>query len=184
MVGAVGRAAAALDTSTANHPTQFVLTGLTVNSPTVSRCRRWNALVAVTARRHNSLMHTQRSVGALTLMSAALTLIGCSDGPPIVLRTQAVTSTPSSSTGDASDASECADLHAQIRAYSEQRREAPATSTSNVIVQAQQGKDDKHIDDLQQQLDDLNCPAETGGPGRTAPLPPAPGGPTPNSTAP
>lgn len=116
------------------------------------------------------------------ILAAAVALIiaGCSDGPPVLRGSRSNNVSAIRAGGEGSD-SECADLRAQIRANMEDRREAPTTSTSPVIVQAAQGKADQRIDDLQQRLDELDCPAEVrNDPGTRPPPPlqPAPGGPS------
>jgi hypothetical protein len=76
------------------------------------------------------------------------------------------------------NATECANIQADIKNSEETRREAPATSTNPDIVDAAQGKADKRIDDLRQRYDALDCPSDSGsgGPNRLPPLQPAPGG--------
>lgn len=116
---------------------------------------------------------------ARIITAAALlwTLAACSGGP--VLRGSAPPAGPAPADGSDPIASQCAQLRSDIRAYQEDRREAPSTSTSPQIVDAAEGKADHHIDDLRQQLDDLDCPSDSDASSKTrplAPLPPAPGG--------
>ncbi len=88
---------------------------------------------------------------------------------------------PAGSDAD-SRAAECEQLRAQIRSNQQAAREAPTTSTSPIIVAAAEGRADKSIDDTRQRLEDLDCPGEDDLPAkdrRLAPLPPAPGAPTP-----
>jgi hypothetical protein len=88
-----------------------------------------------------------------------------------------------SSGGDAAadKTAQCASIRAQIRSNEESQREAPATSVSANIVESSQARAQKHIDDLQAQYDDLDCPDEsaTDTPSRLPPIQPAPGGNTP-----
>ncbi len=106
----------------------------------------------------------------------ALGVTGCEDiNWPFHRPESRATSSPSDDTGSG-NASECADIRAQIKDNQESRREAPTTSTNQDIVDASAGKADKRIDDLQTRYDALDCPSDTTpGPGRLPPLQPAPG---------
>jgi hypothetical protein len=112
----------------------------------------------------------------LALGLAGLGLAGCEDLNWPFHRAQSTsTSSPGEDNGNG-NASECADIRAQIRDNQESRREAPTTSTDQDIVNASEGKADKRIDDLQTRYDTLDCPSdESPGRGRLPPLQPAPG---------
>jgi hypothetical protein len=85
------------------------------------------------------------------------------------------TSSPGEDNGSG-NASECADIRAQIKDNQESRREAPTTSTNQDIVSASEGKADKRIEDLQTRYEALDCPSdEAPNRGRLPPLQPAPG---------
>ena len=73
---------------------------------------------------------------------------------------------------------QCASIRDQIRSNQESLREAPATSVSSSIVESSEARAQKHIDDLRQQYDDLDCPDDSSSdmPGKVPPLQPAPGG--------
>ena len=124
---------------------------------------------------------------ALTAASIAtvLALVGCSSGSIPVLRSRAGDApavVASSADGSDSNAAECEQLRAQIRSNQQAVREAPTTSTSPIIVAAAEGKADQRIDDARQRLDELDCPSEDQSAGTLrplAPMPPAPGGPSP-----
>jgi hypothetical protein len=88
----------------------------------------------------------------------------------------------SSADGSDPNAAQCEQLRAQIRSNQQAVREAPTTSTSPIIVAAAEAKADKRIDDTRQELDDLDCPSEDSSAGKLrplAPMPPAPGAPSP-----
>jgi hypothetical protein len=114
-----------------------------------------------------------------------VTLVGCSSGSIPVLRSRAgdaPTAVATSADGSDPNAAECEQLRAQIRSNQQAVREAPTTSTSPIIVAAAEGRADQRIDDARQRLDDLDCPSEDQGAGKLrplAPMPPAPGAPSP-----
>ncbi len=115
-------------------------------------------------------------MGTLALLASA-----CSDGP-IVLRSQADRHVQASSSADDPAAARCEQLRDQIRVDRQSAREAPTTSTSPEIVAAAQGKADKRIDDLQDELDSSGCndhrPASASADdSRLPPLQPAPNAP-------
>jgi hypothetical protein len=112
-------------------------------------------------------------------------LVSCSSGSIPVLRSRAgdaPTAVATSAGGGDSNAAECERLRAQIRSNQQAVREAPTTSTSPMIVAAAEGKADQRIDDARQRLDELDCPSEDQSAGKLpplAPMPPAPGAPSP-----
>lgn len=121
--------------------------------------------------------------GSLLALTGALTLLAsaCSDGP-IVLRSQADRHVQVASNADDPTAARCQQLRDQIRVDRQSAREAPTTSTSPEIVAAAQGKADKRIDDLQDELDSSGCNDKQPASGSTddsrlPPLQPAPNAP-------
>lgn len=102
-----------------------------------------------------------------------------------VLRSRAgdaPTAVATSADGGDTNAAECEQLRAQIRSNQQAVREAPTTSTSPMIVAAAEGRADQRIDDARQRLDALDCPSEDQSAGKLrqmAPMPPAPGAPSP-----
>ncbi len=106
-------------------------------------------------------------------------MAGCEDLNWPFHRAQSTsTSSPGEDNGGG-NASECADIRAQIRDNQESRREAPTTSTNQDIVAASEGKADKRIDDLQTRYDALDCPSDSEpNRARLPPLQPAPGAPS------
>ena len=105
-----------------------------------------------------------------------LGITGCEDLNWPFHRAQSTSrSSPGENTGSG-NASECADIRAQIKDNQETRREAPTTSTDREIVDASAGKADKRIGDLQTRYDALDCPSdESPRRNRLPPLQPAPG---------
>jgi len=133
--------------------------------------------VAPSAWHNQRLRHLRTLLPAVAICALlGLVLAGCEDLNWPFHRAQ---STSTSSPGDdnsTGNASECADIRAQIKDNQESRREAPTTSTNQDIVNASEGKADKRIDDLQTRYDALDCPSdESPNRGRLPPLQPAPG---------
>ena len=107
-----------------------------------------------------------------------LALAGCEDfNWPYHRASEPIADKPGD-TGAGDNATECANIQAEIKNSEETRREAPTTSTDPDIVDAAQGKADKRIDDLRQRYDSMDCPnaSASSGPNRLPPLQPAPGG--------
>jgi hypothetical protein len=123
-------------------------------------------------------MRHSRSVlpAIVTCLLLSSALCGCEDLNWPFHRPQSSSTSSPGDDGGSGNASECADIRAQIKDNQESRREAPTTSTNQDIVDASAGKADKRIDDLQTRYDALDCPSDvTPGPGRQPPLQPAPG---------
>jgi len=131
--------------------------------------------------RHRSARGALAAACSLTVLALA----SCSSGSMPVLRSRAgdaPTAVATSADGSDPNAAECEQLRAQIRSNQQAVREAPTTSTSPMIVAAAEAKADKRIDDTRQQLDELDCPSEDESAGKLrplAPMPPAPGAPSP-----
>ena len=127
---------------------------------------------------HNRrLRHFRPSLTVITsCLLLGVGLAGCEDlNWPFHRAQSSSTSSPGDDSGSG-NASECADIRAQIKDNEESRREAPTTSTNQDIVNASAGKADKRIDDLQTRYDALDCPSdESPRPNRLPPLQPAPG---------
>jgi hypothetical protein len=107
-----------------------------------------------------------------------LALAGCEDfNWPYHRASEPIADKPGD-TGAGDNATECANIQAEIKNSEETRREAPTTSTNPDIVDAAQGKADKRIDDLRQRYDSLDCPSADASSDRSRlpPLQPAPGG--------
>jgi hypothetical protein len=131
----------------------------------------------------------RRHPGALALLARTSALVailaGCSSGSMPVLRSRAAdapTTVATNADGTDPNAAECEQLRAQVRSNQQAVREAPTTSTSPMIVAAAEGRADKRIDDARQRLDELDCPSEGTGNDKLrplAPMPPAPGAPSP-----
>jgi len=124
------------------------------------------------------LRHFRTNLPAIaTCFLLGMGVAGCEDlNWPFHRARSTSTSSPGEDNGSG-NASECADIRAQIKDNQESRREAPTTSTNPDIVNASQGKADKRIEDLQTRYDALDCPSDeapTRG-GRVPPLQPAPG---------
>ncbi len=117
---------------------------------------------------------TLPAIATCTLLAASIA--GCEDlNWPFHRPTSTSTSSPGEDSGGG-NASECADIRAQIKDNQESRREAPTISTNQDIVDASAGKADKRIDDLQTRYDALDCPSDnTPRTNRLPPLQPAPG---------
>ncbi|MGH8231310.1 MAG: hypothetical protein ACRESY_05765 [Steroidobacteraceae bacterium] len=145
--------------------------------------------------------YATRYVRAAPLLASGLLLpllCACSNGSMPVLRERAAAGPDLVAPADGSDpiAAQCEQLSAQIRSNLQARRQAPTTSTSPQIVAAEQAKADHRIDDVRTRMDALDCPdhGEQGAqpsPGDhspqdrpLAPLPPAPGSPTPSGNLP
>ncbi len=124
---------------------------------------------------------------ALALSFGMLALAGCSTDSIPVLRSRAAdapttVATSADGAGADSNAAECEQLRSQIRSNQQAVREAPTTSTMPIIVAAAEGRADNHIDEARQRMDELDCPSEDASVGKMrplAPLPPAPGAPSP-----
>jgi hypothetical protein len=127
---------------------------------------------------HNQPMRHFRSAfpAITTCLLLGLVLCGCEDlNWPFHRPQSSSTSSPGDDSGNG-NASECADIRAQIKDNQESRREAPTTSTNQDIVDASEGKADKRIDDLQTRYNALDCPSdESPRSNRLPPLQPAPG---------
>jgi len=111
-----------------------------------------------------------------TCALSGLVLAGCEDLNWPFHRAQSTSTSAPGDDNSNGNASECADIRAQIKDNQESRREAPTTSTNQDIVNASEGKADKRIDDLQTRYDSLDCPSdESPTRSRLPPLQPAPG---------
>lgn len=143
----------------------------------------------ISRRQSGALAHLGLKLAqALTLSSGVLALAGCSTDSIPVLRSRAadapttVATSADGADGADSNAAECEQLRAQIRSNQQAVREAPTTSTMPIIVAAAEGRADNHIDEARQRMDELDCPSEDASVGKMrplAPLPPAPGAPSP-----
>jgi hypothetical protein len=139
----------------------------------------------ISRRQSGAVAHLGLALG-LTLTLGVLALAGCSTDSIPVLRSRAAdaptTVAATSADGSDSNAAECEQLRAQIRSNQQAVREAPTTSTMPIIVAAAEGRADNHIDEARQRMDELDCPSEDTSAGKMrplAPLPPAPGAPSP-----
>ena len=135
--------------------------------------------------RHKSGAVAPPVLAVAALVLGALGLTGCSSYSMPVLRSRAGDAPTTVAAGDDgadANAAECEQLRAQIRSNQQAGREAPTTSTMPIIVEAAEGRADKQIDDARQRMDELDCPSEDTSAGKMrplAPLPPAPGAPSP-----